>query len=153
MASKATQDKAAEAVRESVAHWWARESQNLFVTNGVRKVRFDLFKVTLDLADPVHREVNDMLEGHRSSGLDFFKVLSQENDKNQQKQMLAIIRELLNPPTDGYSDDVAKVSGVLKLAALFTDDELGEVGVRRTSPDVDLLTLEASTKKYIQGVE
>lgn len=139
--------------KKETAHWWARESQRLYVTNGERKVRFNDYHVTLDLSDPLHKEVNVMLEQHRSKGIEYIKVLTQKNDKVQQKQMLAVIRQMLSPPSDGYADDVAKVSGVLKLAGLFSDEELFKLETSRRNPDVDLLTLEASANKYIQGVE
>lgn len=147
MATKTSQEK------PQTAHWWARDSQSLYVSNGHRKVRFSDYQVTLDLSDPVHKEVDEMLESHRSHKIDCFRVIDQKNTDAQAKQMMKVIRELLAPNTDGYADDVAKNSGILKVAALFSDEELEALDVRRHSPDVDLLTLKASQTKYIQGVE
>lgn len=140
-----------------LAHWWARESGSLYLTEKVdgvqRKVRFKQFCVTLDLADPVHSAVNEMLKSHRSRNVDYHLVVDQKNDASQQKQMMALIRDLLSPSSDGHVDDVAKNSGILKLSAMFTDDELKALDTSRTNPDIDLLTLQASANKYIQGVE
>ena len=148
---KAIQEEKANEMKS--AHWWSSESQSLYVTNGVRKVRFNDFCVTLDLSDPLHKEVNAMLEDHRSRGVEYHLVLTQKNDRTQQRVMMSKIRQMLSPDSDGHADDVAKVSGVLQLSALFTDEELSELGCARRNPDVDLLTLEASANKFIQGVE
>jgi len=142
-----TQDK------EKVAQWWSNASENLFISNGERKARFDAFCVTLDLSVPLHQEVNKMLESHRARNKEFHKVLTGKNTKEQQKQMATLIRGMLNPANEGGIDDVAKTSGKMQLAALFTDEELEQLDVKRSVPDVDVLSVEAINTKQIEGVK
>jgi len=146
MANTATQEKKSE------AHFWARENRRLYITNGTRKVRFDGFYATLDLTVPIHKEVCEMLKAHRGYGVDFYEVQTQKNTKDQQKTMLAWIRKIVSHSSDGEIDDVTRINGVEKLTALFTDEEIRQMGTSRLNPDIDTLTLEASQNKYIQGV-
>jgi hypothetical protein len=150
MAKAATQ---VEGQGAALSHFWSRESGRLYVTNGVRKVRFDDYRVTLDLSDPLHKEVDEMLRTHRSFNVEYHEVVTQKNTRDQQKVMTSQIRQMLSPPTNGEVDEVQKESGMLKLAALFTDEELEKLETYRHNPDVDLLMLEASQNKYIIGVE
>jgi len=112
-------------------------------------VAFENYGLDLDLSNPEHARLSEVLTSSDRNGTLIFKVggAYPDSEVGSKTEFLRQIRSMLNG-----EDEVTKEAGLEKLRALFTEAELKKANLSRLTEDVDALIMLALQTKSLKDI-
>jgi len=134
------------AVKTSVERWWSQTDPRHMIVVELQGapayVEFKDYSLVLNLDDPKEKEISQQLHLCGREGKDIFVIGDKyaEHQHGDKTALMATLRTMSLTP-----------AGVEKIRGMFTQDELVNAGLPRTTDDVDSLILLALDTKSIQS--
>lgn len=132
-----------EATKGAVVRFWAPENESLII-GGESAIQFAEHRLMVRTPSIIKR-----LENGTGYGKLYFKVVDQKSEGEDRVRMMKFFNRLLEVDR---SDQVKTERGIMAMFALFSEEELAELGVSRSSVDKEKLILAALDNKTIEGV-